>query len=108
MALFNGNSADDKARAFAGKKGVDVSGATAVGRTYQDGSGQVLAVYPGRVDVYHLGKTASLLKKGGGCDATGRGAHRGGVDPGDGVWGVVSIEGVGHGSTWTGHTAPLG
>ena len=87
MALFNGNSADGKARAFANKKGIDTSSATAVGRTYQDGADQMLAVYPGRVDVHHLGKAASLLKKGAGVTSLDGGRigvvlTRGGVDPG--------------------------
>lgn len=94
MGIFGG-SADEKARAFAEKKGIDVSGALAVGRTHQDGADQVMVVYPGRVDVHHLGKVGSLFKKGAGVTSL-EGGRIGAVSTRrDGVWGVVVVSGSG-------------
>lgn len=95
MSLINSKSADEKAREYAAKKGIDATGAIAVGRTYLDGADQVMVVLPGRVDVHNLGKTASLMRKGAGV--TSWEARRiGSVSTRrEGIWGWITVEGPG-------------
>ena len=94
MGLFDLDS-DGKARRFAEKKGVDISDAIAVGRTYQDGAEQVMVVRPGRVDVHHLGKTGSLLKKGAGVMSLEAGRIGSVSTRREGIWGWITVEGSG-------------
>lgn len=93
MGLFTKKSADEKAREFAAKRGVDVSGAVAVGRAFEDGVERLLVVHPGRVEWHHLG--AALT--GGGAGVTSiPGGRIGSVSTRrEGIWGVVSVQGSG-------------
>jgi hypothetical protein len=59
----------DKARAKAAKRGVDVSNAIAVGSGYFDDADHFLVIHPDRVDLFNMGKTASLLKEGRGVQS---------------------------------------
>ena len=68
-----------KAREFATKKDIRVDGAVAVGRGYDDSAEWVMAVHPDRVEVHHLGKVDSLMKKGAKATVLPRGRIE--VDP---------------------------
>ena len=95
MGLFSKQSADEKARAFATKKGVPVVGATAVGRAFQGGADQVMVVHPDRVEVHHLGRVASIGGQGAGVMSLPRDRAGSVSTRREGVWCVVRVEGSG-------------
>lgn len=86
---------DGKARRFAEKKGVDVSGAVAVGRGFGDGAERVMVVYPDRVEVHHLGRVGSVTRKGAGTVSLPRDRVGSVSTRREGMAGVVSVHGSG-------------
>lgn len=96
MGLFKGGkTADEKAREFATKKDIRVDGAVAVGRGYDDSAEWVMAVHPDRVEVHHLGKVDSLMKKGAKATVLPRGRIGSVSASRDGIFGVVTVHGSG-------------
>lgn len=94
MGFFSKPS-DESAREKAAKKGVDVTGAVAVGWGFGDGAERVMAVYGDRVEVHHLGKVGSITRKGAGVVSLPRGRVGSVSSRKEGITGVVSIHGSG-------------
>ncbi|QDB80015.1 SHOCT domain-containing protein [Georgenia wutianyii] len=82
---------EESARKKAQKKGIDVSGAVAVGHTFDDSADQFLVVFADRVELINQGKIGSLLRANAGAETIPTSRISSVESRNKGIWSVLEI-----------------